>query len=269
MRLSLAISPCPNDTFIFEAMVNQLINTSPYEFDVFFGDVEELNERAFNKEFDITKLSYHAFTNCRDEYDLLNAGSALGRNCGPLLISKQPISKEDLNKKVIAIPGEWTTANFLMRFYAPKAENKKEILFSKIEEAINKGEVDAGVIIHENRFTYQERGFHLIQDLGMHWENETTQPIPLGGIVIKNKLGLRIKKDINRLIQQSIQYAWSKENLISEFIKNNASEMDEKVIEEHIKLYVNDFSHDLGHTGKQAIEFLFQRLNKKIPNFVI
>ncbi len=268
MELSLALSPCPNDTFIFEGIINHLIPTNPYVFTAYFGDIEELNQKAFDITYNVTKLSYHAYTNCSQHYDLLTAGSALGRNCGPLLISKRALKKEDIRHLRIAIPGQWTTANFLLQFYEQDLPNTIVYLFSDIEQAISNGEVDAGVIIHENRFTYHERGFHLIQDLGQYWEEKTMNPIPLGGIVIQSDLDHNIKVDVNRLIQKSINYAWKKEGLISSFIKQYASEMDEMVMEKHIRLYVNDFSKQLGIEGKNAVRLLFQSLNKETPKFI-
>jgi len=269
VQLSIAISPCPNDTFIFDAIINQLIDTSPYEFGVHFGDVEKLNQKAFKSEYDITKLSYHAYTNCSSQYDLFTSGSALGNNCGPLFISRQEFAKDKINELRIGIPGEWTTANFLLKYFAPDAKNINTYLFSDIERGINAGDIDAGVIIHENRFTYKQRGFHLIQDLGQYWENKTNHPIPLGGIVIKKSLSPIIKQDINQLIRQSIEYAWKKDSLISGFIAQNATEMDPKIMEEHIRLYVNDFSLNLGYDGLKAVQHLFHTLNKPLPQIIL
>ncbi len=268
MKLSIGISPCPNDTFIFDALLHQKIDTKGIEFDLHLADVEELNLRAINHEFDITKVSYHALSQCTDDYHLLSAGSALGRNCGPLLISKQPLSKSDLSTARIAIPGDWTTAHFLLKYYAPEEIHKSLFLFSDIEEAIHAGEVEAGVIIHENRFTYKERGFHLIQDLGEYWEQETNYPIPLGGIAIKKSLPMEVQRKVNQLIQESLQYAWNQKDL-PEFVSCNAQEMSPEVMRQHIQLYVNKYTYDLGTEGEQAVRYLMNSLYLKHPLKII
>ena len=188
MKLTLGFSPCPNDTFIFDAMVHHKIDTEGLEFEVVMEDVEELNQRAFAHELDITKLSFHAYAYLINRYVLLSAGSALGNNCGPLLIAKKEMSEKEINNSKIAIPGKFTTANFLLGLAYPKAQNKIPVLFSEIEEAILSGKVDAGLVIHETRFTYHERGLVKIIDLGEYWEGDTGLPIPLGGIVVKRGL---------------------------------------------------------------------------------
>jgi len=268
MQLSLAISPCPNDTFIFDALVNNKIDTKGFSFDLHLADVEELNQSAFNNQFDITKLSYHALSNCLGNYDLLDAGSALGRNCGPLLISRLPYEKNDLIGKIIAIPGEWTTANFLLTYFdIPKIEIK-EYLFSDIEAAIKTGQVDAGVIIHENRFTYADRGFRLVQDLGAYWELKSGYPIPLGGIAIKKNLDQEVKQSVNSLIFESLQYAMSTRGELPPFVLSNAQEMEETVMRKHIDLYVNKFSLSLGEEGFAAIIELFSALKSPPPTLI-
>lgn len=258
MKLTLGFSSCPNDTFMFEALVHAKVDTEGLEFEVVMEDVEALNQRALNNDLDVTKLSYHVFLHCVQDYALLNSGSALGRNCGPLLIQQQGNAMITSDSK-IAIPGKNTTANLLLSISFPHLQNKLEMLFSDIEQAVTDGEVDAGLIIHENRFTYQEKGLEKIQDLGAFWEAETGLPIPLGGIVVKRDLPLEVQQKVQRVLKRSVQYAFDHPKSAREYIRCYAQEMDEQVIYEHIKLYVNDFSLDLGVEGKQAVEELFKR----------
>ncbi|WMX13533.1 MULTISPECIES: menaquinone biosynthesis family protein [unclassified Aureispira] len=257
MKLTLGYSPCPNDTFIFDAMIHQRIDTEGLEFEVQLGDVEQLNQKAFANELNITKLSYHAYAYLIDSYALLTSGSALGNNCGPLLIAKTSISKDDLSHKKIAIPGKYTTANFLLSLAFPQAKNKQETLFSNIEQQVINGQVDAGLIIHENRFTYQDKGLVKLVDLGEWWEQTTQLPIPLGGIVVQRQLPLKLQQKINRVLRRSIEYAFQHPTKSEPYIRQHAQEMDLNVIRQHIDLYVNDFSIDLGSKGKAAIEYLF------------
>jgi len=263
MKLSLAFSTCPNDTFIFDALVHKNIDTEGLDFDVILGDVEELNKLAFKGDVDITKLSYHAYAYISDNYKLLNSGSALGYKNGPLLISKHKIFPDELNDIKIAIPGKNTTANLLLSIAYPQAKNKKEYLFSDIEEAVLSGEVDAGLIIHENRFTYAEKGLNKIIDLGEFWEEKTKLPIPLGGIVVNRNLSVEIQKKIDRVLKRSIEYAFANPKSAYNYIKQFAQEMDEEVMYNHIKLYVNDFTKDLGTEGKKAIETLYDIAKKE------
>ncbi|MEQ8625936.1 MAG: 1,4-dihydroxy-6-naphthoate synthase [Vicingaceae bacterium] len=266
-KLSLGFSPCPNDTFIFDALVHQKIDTEGLDFEVHLGDVEELNEKAFKQELDITKLSYHAMAFCLDNYQLLNSGSALGKGVGPLLIAKKQLSKEEINTANIAIPGKFTTANFLLSIAFPEAQNKKELLFSDIESAVLTNEVDAGLIIHENRFTYQDKGLVKLMDLGDFWENHSGGLIPLGGIVIKRGLNDELKQKVDRLINKSIQYAFENNGATSSYVKENAQEMALDVIQKHIDLYVNQYSLDLGVEGRKAVKNLFQAaIDKKLVN---
>lgn len=259
MKLSIGFSPCPNDTFIFDAMVHGKIDTLGLSFDVKMGDVEELNRLAFQKELAITKLSYHAFGHLLNDYKLLDAGSALGRNCGPLLIAKKELDRASISSAKIAIPGKYTTANFLLSMAFPDAKNKVEYLFSDIEGAILSDEVDAGLIIHENRFTYQDKGLLKLIDLGEFWEEETQLPIPLGGIVIQDKIDFETRKKVNDVLKRSIAYAFEHPEESLPFIEENAQEMDAKVMYAHIGLYVNDFSLDLGTEGKAAVKYLFEK----------
>lgn len=262
MKLTLGFSPCPNDTFIFDAMIHHRIDTEGLEFEVLMGDVEWLNQKAFKQELDITKLSYHAFAYLVDSYVLLTSGSALGNNCGPLLIAKTAIPHEELAHKTIAIPGKYTTANFLLSLAFPDAQQKQAVLFSEIEQQVLEGKVDAGLIIHENRFTYQEKGLVKIIDLGEWWETTTGLPIPLGGIVVKRNLPVEVQQKINRVLRRSVEYAFAHPQASLPYVQQHAQEMDIAVMQQHIALYVNDFSIDLGAKGKAAIEYLFETAAK-------
>ncbi len=245
-------------------------------FDVCFDDVETLNQKAMRSELDITKLSFHAFAYVIDKYALLNAGSALGFGVGPLLIcKKENIDKinsqlSTLNSKLkIGIPGKYTTANFLLGVAYPQLTNKKEMLFSEIEDALLNEEIDLGLIIHENRFTYQDKGLHKVVDLGSYWEKLTGCAIPLGGIVINRNLDLEIQQKVNRLVRKSVEFAFANPKSGLDFIKQHAQEMDEVVMYKHIELYVNKYSIDLGDEGKKAIDTLFEMATKSkvIPDF--
>lgn len=258
MKLTLGYSPCPNDTFIFDAMVHGKIDTEGLDFEVQLGDVEWLNQRAFAGELDITKLSYHAYAYLMDTYVLLHAGSALGNNCGPLLISKERLSANAVDAQSIAIPGRFTTANFLLGWAFPQATNKREMLFSDIEAAVLSGDTALGLIIHENRFTYAAKGLHKVIDLGEKWEQETGLPIPLGGIVAKRNLDPELLRTINRVMARSVAYALDHPAQTLPYVRCHAQEMDDAVMMQHIELYVNDFTRDLGEKGRRAIAHLFE-----------
>ncbi len=257
MKLSLGFSPCPNDTFIFDAMIHGKIDTEGLEFDVRLGDVEELNQQAFAGNLDVTKLSYHAYAYLTDKYCLLDAGSALGNNCGPLLIARAPMPQEEIIEAKIAIPGKYTTANFLLGYAYPQARHKVEMLFSDIEDAVLRGDVDAGLIIHENRFTYQQKGLVKLVDLGEYWENSTQMPIPLGGIVIRRDLPPDLQLKVNRVLQRSVQFAFANPKSSLAYVRAHAQEMDEAVMYQHIELYVNDYTENLGERGRAAVQHLF------------
>ena len=261
MKLSLGFSPCPNDCFIFDAIVNRRIDLEGLELAVHLADVEELNAAALAGQAQITKLSYHAYAFCADRYVLLDAGSALGRNCGPLLISTRAISIEEVaaGRLRIAIPGKYTTANFLLGLAFPKAQKKTELLFSEIEGALLADQFDAGLIIHENRFTFEAKGLKKIIDLGELWESETGAPIPLGGIVISRLLPDEVKLTVNRVIRRSVEYAFAHRDASLPFVRRHAQEMSEEVMYRHIDLYVNEFSVDLGVEGRRAVMLLFDR----------
>lgn len=262
-KLTIGFSPCPNDTFIFDALVHQKIDTEGLDFEVYLGDVEDLNNKAFNGELDITKISYHAYGCLTDKYVLLNSGSALGKGCGPILVKKKGSNQLDLTNLKIAIPGKYTTANFLLGIAHPEILNKVEMLFSDIEEAVVNEEIDAGLIIHENRFTYQEKGLEKIIDLGEYWENETGKLIPLGGIIIKRSLPAQTIQKVNRVLRKSIEYAFDNPKSPLTFMKENAQEMDDKVMMQHVELYVNKYSIDLGVEGKEAIRQMFNLAEEK------
>jgi 1,4-dihydroxy-6-naphthoate synthase len=256
MELTLGFSPCPNDTFIFDAMVNNKIDTKGLKFNTRLEDVETLNKWALEGKLDITKLSYGVLPKVLHQYELLNSGSALGRGCGPLLIAKKPIDKANIKDCKIAIPGINTTANLLFSTAFPEAKNKEILVFSDIENAVLDGRVDAGVIIHENRFTYQQRGLVKIIDLGEYWERTTGSPIPLGGIVIRKSLPAELKQQVDKLIHDSLQESFKHYPTLSPFITSHAQEMEESVMRQHIELYVNDFSLDLGEAGRAAVDKL-------------
>jgi 1,4-dihydroxy-6-naphthoate synthase len=261
MILTLGFSPCPNDCFMFDAIVHRRIDLEGLEFIVRMADIEALNAAAFAGQIDVTKLSFHAYAYCVDEYVLLDAGSALGRHCGPLLISKRDIAVDEVARGdvTIAIPGKYTTANFLLSLAFPRATATTELLFSAIEGALLDGSFDAGLIIHENRFTYARRGLKKIIDLGEYWESETGAAIPLGGIVVNRALPEDVRHTLNRVMRRSVEYAFTNPAASLPFVRDNAQEMSEDVMYQHIDLYVNDYSIDLGREGRRAVEVLFER----------
>ncbi|MGE5521256.1 MAG: 1,4-dihydroxy-6-naphthoate synthase [Candidatus Dadabacteria bacterium] len=262
MKLSIGFSPCPNDTFIFDALVNKKIDTGNLEFEPVLEDVQTLNNWAKERKLDITKLSLPAAFNVNSDYSILNSGAALGYGVGPLLIAKKMVNVPDVHHCKIAIPGENTTANFLLSFAFPQAKNKVPMLFSSIEDAVLNGEVDLGVIIHENRFTYEKRGLIKICDLGEVWEEREKTPIPLGCITIRKTIPPDVRKRVNDLIKRSVQYSFDSYPELSHYIRENAQAMEEDVMRKHIDLYVNESSLDLGKQGKAAIEKLFEVYNQ-------
>lgn len=258
MNLSIAYSPCPNDTFIFDALAHQKIDTEGLTFDIIHGDVETLNREAMDGKYDITKLSYHAFAYMSNQYQLLTAGSALGRGCGPLMISKDEIPRSKIEFCLIGIPGRLTTANFLMTLAFPEAATKKEMVFNEIENALLNDAIDIGLIIHENRFTYIHKGLKKIIDLGEWWEKKYQLPIPLGGIVTRRDFEPELQLKINRVVKRSVEFALANPAQTMQYVRDHAQEMDEQVMQQHIALYVNDFSVDLGEEGKAAINALYE-----------
>jgi 1,4-dihydroxy-6-naphthoate synthase len=258
LKLTLGFSPCPNDTFIFDALVNKKIDSEGLAFEVVLEDVETLNQWALQGRLDITKLSFPAFFRSSASYTLLNSGSALGKGVGPLLISKKniPYTHEEIQNSTIAIPGEHTTANLLLTFAYPDARRKQSMIFSDIEDAVLNGRTDFGVIIHENRFTYQQKGLHKVVDLGESWQQKMNVPIPLGAIAIKRSIDRPVCERMDSLIRKSIEYAYERYPAIADFVKRNSQEMSEDVMRKHIELYVNNYSLNLGAEGRQAIETL-------------
>ncbi|MBS1591437.1 MAG: 1,4-dihydroxy-6-naphthoate synthase [Bacteroidetes bacterium] len=271
MKYTLGFSPCPNDTFIFDALANKKIDTHGIDFDIVLEDVQTLNSWALQGKLDFSKISYGVLPLITNNYILLNSGGALGKGVGPLLIAKSVNNKQwTIDNKVIAIPGENTTAHLLFSLAYPNAKNKKFLIFNQIENAVLNEEVDCGVIIHENRFTYQNKGLHKIIDLGEYWEQTTKLPIPLGGIVAHKKINNAISKQVDALIKQSVEYAFANHyKQLTNYVKQHSQEMSEVVMQQHIDLYVNNYSINLGEEGKKAVLKLieiFNQLNKSILN---
>ena len=262
MRLSLGFSPCPNDTYIFDAWVNHKIDAGDIHVQTYLEDVQTLNEWALHEKLDITKISFGVYPLIKENYVLLDSGSAIGKGVGPLLITTEEkanqINLTDIPNLRIAIPGENTTAHFLFNKAFPNSAKKEFMIFHEIEKAVLNGEVDAGVIIHENRFTYKEKNLHALMDLGKFWEDATGLPIPLGGIVIHKRI-LSLQEKINRLIKESLQYARKHDATLPDYVKSHAQEMSETVMRQHINLYVNDYSLSMGEEGRKAVEEVFNR----------
>ena len=261
-ELTLGFSPCPNDTFMFYPLVHGLVDTGGLAYQERLEDVETLNQLALSGELDVSKVSYHALGHIRDQYALLRSGSALGRGCGPLLLAADRIDPASLRGKTIAVPGRYTTALLLLRLFDPKLENFIVMPFNEIMDAVLSGNVDAGLIIHESRFTYQGFGLHKLLDLGEWWEGETGLPIPLGGIVARRSLGAETIAAVERALRAGIKYARTHPSEAASYICEHAQEMSPEVCAAHIGLYVNDFSTDLGDEGIQAISCLLLRAEK-------
>lgn len=262
--LTLGFSPCPNDTFIFDAMVNQKMDTGNLHFDYVMEDVETLNQWAFEGKLDITKLSYNTLLQVSDKYALLDSGSALGRGVGPLVICKAGLEPTgDLaaffSQARIAVPGINTTANLLFSLAFPDAKNKTEVLFSEIEERVLQGEFDCGLVIHESRFTYQQRGLSKLIDMGDWWEQVSGSAIPLGGICIRRDIPVETARQVEQQIRESLQLSWDNYPALSYFVTAHAQEMEEEVMRKHIHLYVNEYSVSLGQEGRNAVDTLFAR----------
>ncbi|MCC6693623.1 MAG: 1,4-dihydroxy-6-naphthoate synthase [Chitinophagaceae bacterium] len=270
MTLKIGFSPCPNDTFIFDALVNQKMDTGNLHFEPVLEDVQTLNQWALEGKLPVTKLSYGVLPLVTDRYKLLNSGSALGSGVGPLLIAKEMLNAQDVNHQTIAIPGKNTTAHLLFSLAFPAAGRKEFLRYDEVENFVLEGK-GLGVIIHENRFTYEAKGLKKIMDLGTYWEQTVGTAIPLGGIVIDKNLPLDVQKQTENLIKQSTALSFEHYPKLSEFITKNAQEMSEDVMRKHINLYVNDFTLQLGEEGKKAVRALMQvyaTLNngKAIPN---
>ncbi|MCQ2975713.1 MAG: 1,4-dihydroxy-6-naphthoate synthase [Bacteroidales bacterium] len=261
MKLTLAYSTCPNDTFIFDAIANHKIDTEGLEFEISLADIDVLNQNAVSENKpDITKISSNAYgINIWKDYVILNSGSALGRNNGPMLVAKNVFDISEMDSKKILIPGINTTANLLFTTFFPTAKNKTPMLFSKIENEVICGNYDAGLLIHEGRFTYKSKGLEKIVDFGEMWEKNFGMPIPLGSIIAKRSLPKEVIEKVDRIIRRSVEYSFANPDSPMPYIRENAREMDDNVMKSHIKLYVNDFSVDLGEIGRSAIEFLYQK----------
>jgi len=260
--LTLGFSPCPNDTFMFHPLVHGLVDTGGMTFRERLEDVETLNRLALAGELDVSKVSYHAMGHIRDQYALLHSGSALGRGCGPLLVARDNLDPGDLHSRRIAVPGQYTTALLLLRLLDPRLENFIVMPFNEIMDAVLSGKADAGLIIHETRFTYQGHGMHKLVDLGEWWEGETGLPIPLGGIVARRSLGAETIAVIERALRAGVAYARSHPSEAAGYIREHAQEMSDEVCAAHIGLYVNDFSTELGAEGERAIAELLRRAEK-------
>ncbi|MEO6833450.1 MAG: 1,4-dihydroxy-6-naphthoate synthase [Chitinophagaceae bacterium] len=259
MKLTLGFSPCPNDTFIFDALINGKIDTQGLDFEILLEDVETLNQWAAQGKLDITKLSFNSLLQVLDKYALMHSGSALGKGVGPLLVRKKNATPIPLRDARIAIPGKNTTANLLLTLAHPDATNKTEVIFSEIENAVLRDEFDAGLVIHESRFTYAERGLEKIMDLGDWWEQESGAAIPLGGIAIRRDIDKEITAKVDKLLQESVRYAWKNYPQLPAFVTEHAQEMNESVMRQHIDLYVNEYTDDLGEIGEHAIQVLFDK----------
>lgn len=256
MKLTLGISPCPNDTFIFDALANGALDTGGLRFEVVLEDVQTLNEWARRGRLDVSKVSYAVVPWIARDYALLASGGALGRGVGPLLVARPGAAPFSPATSRVALPGRDTTARLLFSLAFPGAAHERFLVFSEIEDAVLRGDVDAGVLIHESRFTYEAKGLVRLLDLGEHWERETGAPIPLGGIVARRSLGGAVRREIERLVRRSVEHALARRPAVSEWVRRHAQEMDEAVMRRHIDLYVNAFSVDLGEEGRRAVATL-------------
>ncbi len=261
--LTLGYSPCPNDTFVFYALVHGRIPSPGFQVREQLEDVETLNGLALKGILDLTKISYHALGHLRGDYALLHSGGALGRGCGPLVVAAKPTTMESLRGRRIAVPGRLTTANLLLQLYRTGYENLLLLPFDRIMEAVRSGEAEAGVIIHESRFTYPQYGLEKVRDLGEWWEEESGLPIPLGGILARRDLGSEMISAVDDAVRRSLEYAFVHPAEPKNYIRAHAQEMAEDVIDQHIGLYVNDFSLDLGEEGEKAVRELFSRAEER------
>jgi 1,4-dihydroxy-6-naphthoate synthase len=268
MKLTLGISPCPNDTFIFDALVNGPLDTGALRLEVVLDDVQTLNEWARRGRLDVSKVSYGVLPAIAGEYALLESGGALGRGVGPLLVSRPGAGAFRPEAMKVAIPGRDTTAHLLFSLAYPAAAHKHFLVFSEIEGAVLRGEVDAGVIIHEGRFTYEAKGLAKVRDLGEYWEQTTGAPIPLGGIVARRTLPLPVRRELDRLIRASVEHALAHRPAVSAWVRAHAQEMDEAVMRRHIELYVNEFSVALGDPGHRAVRTLLEVYARANPGAV-
>jgi 1,4-dihydroxy-6-naphthoate synthase len=260
--LTLGFSPCPNDTYIFHALVNGLVDTGGLRFEVVMADVEELNRMALEGRLDITKISIGAYPAVSNSYEILDSGAALGKGVGPILVRKPDTNIQSVEAGPVATPGKRTTANLLLSIFYPHITNKKVLIFSDIEKAVSEGSASAGLLIHEGRFTYQSHGLELISDLGQLWEQSTGSALPLGVIAARRNLAPGLSRTVSNAIRESILYARTHPEASKEYIHCHAQEMDEQVTQSHIDLYVNDYSVDLGEEGKAAVTRLLEKGNE-------
>ena len=261
--LSLGYSPCPNDTFIFYALAHRRVDWGPLVLNPFLADVELLNQRARHHTLDITKVSINAVAHLLDEYWLLRAGGALGRGCGPVVVARSACTLTDLRDQPLAIPGRLTTAHLLLQLHGEHRGDRVEMSFDRIMPAIVRGDVAAGVVIHEGRFTYADLGLHLVLDLGSWWEQHTGLPLPLGGIVMKRALGADAAQRVEDMIRTSLRYAYEHRDEAWHYIAGHAQEMEPAIIRQHIDTFVNDYSMDLGAEGEQAIRYLVEAARRE------
>jgi 1,4-dihydroxy-6-naphthoate synthase len=270
MTFSLGFSPCPNDTFIFDALVNHKIDTAGFDFEVHLEDVQTLNRWALQGKLDFSKISYGVLPLILNQYILLSSGGALGKGVGPLLISKSVGQRLTSNNFSVAIPGENTTAHMLFSLAYPQAKNKLFKVFNEIEDSVLRGDTECGVIIHENRFTYADKGLVKLVDLGEYWENKTGLPIPLGGIVANKKIDEETAIKINALIRKSVEYAFENNyKELTDYVKAHAQEMSEAVMRKHIDLYVNHYSVKLGNDGEKAVLKLIEIYQELHPENIV
>ena len=261
--LTLAYSPCPNDTYIFAALTNGLLSDAP-QVRVQLEDIENLNNSALKADYELTKVSYGAIPLFMEEYRILRAGGALGRGCGPLLITRKGAGKsiEDFRDKIVAIPGEMTTAFMLLRLAMGRRPQTLAMRFDRIVDAVADGTADAGLIIHESRFTYQDAGLVQVADLGDWWESQTGMPIPLGAILVRRDLEDAQAREVNDAIVRSLRFAREHDSTVMKYVREHATEMQEEVMRKHIALYVNEYSEDVGEQGMAAVRELFARAHK-------
>jgi 1,4-dihydroxy-6-naphthoate synthase len=260
MKISLGFSPCPNDTFMFAAMVNHWIHTDGLDFTVHMEDIETLNEWADLEKLDLTKMSFHKSLFLQNQYQLLQSGAALGYKCGPMIIAKQQLTREEIIEGPVGLPGQWTTAHLLFKHFYPEAVQKTFHRFNILEKMVLEDKLKAAVIIHENRFTYASKGLVKVEDLGDSWEMETKLPIPLGGIFASSRLDIHTINKLEELIRQSIDFARHNTAEVMNYVRQYSQEMDDRVMKSHIDLYVNEFSVNLGSKGTEAVEFFRKNL---------
>ena len=259
MKLTAACSPCPNDTFMFHDLASGELTLPDRRIEVQLHDVETLNRMALSGTFDVTKISFHTYLLVREQYKLLSVGAALGFGCGPVLVSRGDINTSDIAAAKIAVPGKLTTAHLLLELWEPRITDKLFVRYDNVMEMIASGQVDAGVIIHEGRFVYEQAGLQMIADLGAWWQTQTQLPIPLGGIVARKSLGEKTIADFEALLRRAIENSMANPDATREYVLQHAAEMDSDVLDEHIKTFVNDYSLDMGAEGHAAVEEMRNR----------